>query len=569
MNQEIAKILHEMSVLMEMKGVEFKPHALEKAAYNIESLEEDVFDIYKKGGIKELQKIPGVGRSIAEKIEEYIKTKRVKEHMALKKKIPVDVEELSGVEGIGPKHILELYKKLGIKNKNQLESAAKKGRVAKIPGFGEKTEKNILRSIRFLRKSHGRFLLGSVMPIVESIIEKLDKVSGVQKVDFAGSIRRMQETVGDLDILVISKNPSKVMDAFVTLPEVRAVYSKGKTRSSVRLKMGMDADLRVVPPESFGSALQYFTGDKYHNVKLRQIAIKKGYKLNEYGLYKGKKLVAGKTEEEIYKKLGLQFMPPELRTNTGELDAAAKKKIPSVVGYGDVRGDLQIQTDWTDGEDSIEDMAKKAKEQGLSYLCITDHTKTLAMTGGCDEKKLLRQLKAIDKAQKKVKGVKILKGAEVNILKDGTLDIEDKVLAKLDVVGAAVHTSFGLPRKMQTARIIKAMENPNVDIIFHPTGRIIHKREAYDLDMDEIFKAAKRTKTVLEINAFPDRLDLKDEYIRKAVQMGIKFSISTDAHSMEHIEYLKYGIAQARRGWCTKHDIINTHDWREMLKLLK
>ena len=585
MNQNLAKILREISVLLEIKGVEFKPQAYEKVAHSIEMLEEDVKDIYQKGGLKALEEISGVGRGIAEKIEEYIKNRRIKDHALLKKEIPVDIDELSTVEGVGPKMILRLYEELKIKTRDQLEKAARAGKLRGLEGFGQKTEENILRSIDFLKKEHGRFILGFVMPEMRAIVEKIRKVPGVERAEFAGSIRRMQETVGDLDILVISKKPSLAMDFFVTMPEVAAIYAKGNTKSSVRLKMGMDADLRVLPPESFGAALQYFTGDKYHNVQLRQIAIKQGYKLNEYGLYKGKKLVAGRTEEEIYEKLGLAWMPPELRTNGGELVAALRPVrqacgeqaqgkpdgLPKLVEYGDLMGDLQIPTDWTDGENSIREMAEAAKKQGLKYICITDHTKTLAMTGGSDEKKLLRQMAAIDEVNRKFKGsgFKVLKGAEVNIMKDGTLDINDETLAKLDVVGASVHSNFNMPEKDMTARIIRAMENPNVDIIFHPTGRVIKRREAYKVNMDELLKSAKRTKTVMEIDAFPDRLDLKDEYIRKAVELGVKLAIDSDAHSVAHFSYLEFGVAQARRGWAEKSDIINTRDWQEMLKQLK
>ncbi len=337
----------------------------------------------------------------------------------------------------------------------------------------------------------------------------------------------------------------------------------------VRLKNGMDADLRVVPDKSFGAALQYFTGDKRHNITLRTLAEKRGLKLNEYGLWRGRKLVAGRTEEEIYKALRMEVPPPEIRSDSGEIEAALNYKIPRLVGYGDVRGDLQVQTDWTDGSNSIEEMAEEAEKLGREYIAITDHTKSLAMTGGADEKKLLRQMAAIDKIQKKFPKIKILKGAEVNILKDGSLDIEDAVLAKLDVVGIAVHSHFNLPRAEQTRRIIKAMQNKHADILFHPTGRLIQRREAYDLDMDEIIKAAKATGTVLEIDAYPDRLDLKDEYVKKAVESGVKLSIDTDAHAKNHLHYLELGIAQARRGWAKKSDIINTRPWREMLKLLK
>lgn len=581
-NYNLAKILREISVLLEMKGVDFKPQAYEKAAHSIEMLEQDVREIYREGNVKALEEIPGVGKGIAERIEEYLKTHRIKDYDKLKKQIPVKIDELSSIAGVGPKVILRLYKELGIKTRVQLEKAAKEGKLEKIEGFGKKTEENILRSIGFLKKEQGRFILGFIMPQIRAIVEKIKKVDGVEEVEFAGSIRRMQETVGDLDILVISQKPSKAMEFFISMPEVEAVYSTGNTKSSVRLKMGMDADLRVLPPESFGAALQYFTGDKYHNIQLREIAIKQGYKLNEYGLFRtsrslasgsrsraSREMVAGRTEEEIYNKLGLEWIPPEIRTNSGELEVASRGELPNLIDYDELKGDLQVQTDWTDGDHSIQEMAEAAKKQSLEYICITDHTKSLAMTGGNDENGLLKEMAEIDKIQKNVSGIKILKGAEVNIMKNGSLDIDDKTLAKLDVVGAAVHSHFNLSEKDQTERIIRAMENPNVDIIFHPTGRVIQRREAYKVDIGALLKSAKQTKTIMEINAYPDRSDLKDEYIRKAVNAGVKLSIDSDAHSVHHFQYLEYGIAQARRGWCEKKDIINTRSWQEMLRLLK
>lgn len=593
-NGEIAKIFGEMAVLLEMKGVAFKPRAYEKVTDIISFLAEDVKDIYKEGGLKALEDIPGVGAGIAERIEEYIKTGRIEDYDKLKKELPVNIEELRAIEGVGPKMIFKLYKKLGIKNLDQLEKAAKAGKIRNITGFGEKIEEKILKSIGFVKSSSGRLILGFNMPIFRAILEKIKKVEGVQIAEFAGSVRRMQETVGDLDILAISTKPSKVMDFFVSMPEVEAVHEHGPTKSSVRLKIGIDADLRVLPPKSFGSALQYFTGDKYHNIRLREIAIKQGYKLNEYGLFKlwksSRSLASGDyTEEEIYKKLGFEWIPPEIRTNHGELEAAFRQghsklsKLPKLIDYDDLRGDLQIQTNWTDGEHSIQEMAEAAQKMGLEYICITDHTKSLAMTGGSDEKKLLKQTIAIDEINREFKslkperpsgprvftGFKVLKGAEVNIMKDGSLDINGETLAKLDVVGAAVHSNFNMSEVDMTRRIIKAMENPNVDIIFHPTGRIINRRPAYLVNIEELLKTAKRTKTVMEIDAFPDRLDLKDEYIRKGVEMGVKFSIDSDAHSTKHFSYLEYGIAQARRGWAEKADVINTRDWQEMLKLLK
>lgn len=568
-NREIAKILYEIAILLEMKEVAFKPRAYEKAAHSVEALSDNIGDIYKKGGLKALEDIPGIGQSIAEKIGEYIKTKHVKEHIRLKKQVPVDVEGLASVEGIGPKMILKLYKKLGIKNREQLEKAAAKHILSKKGVLGEKTEENILRAIGFLKKEHGRYILGEIMPIAKTILERVRALPEVESVEFAGSLRRKQETVGDLDFIAFSSKPAEVIKKFLKFPEVEHVYSKGEHKALVRLDTDTDSDISVVSSQSMGAALIAWTGDKQHNIALRTLAEKKGWLLNDYGLWKGKKLLASKTEEEVYKKLGMDWIPPEIRNDSGEIEAALEGKLPKLVGYGDLKGDLQVQTDWTDGSASIKEMAEAAKAMGLEYILITDHTKSLAMTGGSDEKRLRKQMAEIDKIQKQVSGIKILKGAEVNIMKDGTLDIDDETLAMLDVVGAAVHSNFNMSEKDMTVRIIRAMENPNVDIIFHPTGRIIQRRDAYKLDMDAILKAAKRTKIVIEINAFPDRLDIKDEYIRKAVAMGIKLSIDSDAHAPSHFQYLEYGIGQARRGWAEKKDVINTRSWQDMLKQLK
>ncbi|MEK7464692.1 MAG: DNA polymerase/3'-5' exonuclease PolX [Patescibacteria group bacterium] len=569
-NQDIARIIHEIAVYLEMQEIAFKPRAYEKVADIIDGLEESVSEIYKRDGLKALQEIPGVGASIAEKIEEFLKTGRLKYYEELKKKIPVDLESFSGVEGLGPKGILKLYKKLGVKTLGDLESTAKAGKISKLEGFGKKSEENILKGIEFVKTSGGRIILGYAMPQVREIESQLNRLKGVEKLVVAGSVRRRKETIGDIDMLVISDNSKFVMDYFISMPEVLRVFAHGDTKSAIKLKSGLDVDLRVVPKESYGAALNYFTGSKNHNIALRELAIKKGYKLNEYGLFKGGKQVAGDSEESIYLALGLVYIEPEIRENTGEVEAAKKRELPSLIGYGDLRGDLQIQTNWTDGANSIEEMAKAAMARGLEYIVITDHTKRLAMMGGLDEKKIQLQWKEIDKVNAKLKGkIKILKGSECDILKDGSMDLRDDVLAKLDVVGASVHSYFNLSRDEQTHRIKKAIENPNVDIVFHPTGRMINKREAYDVDMDEIIKSAKRTKTVLEIDAFPDRSDLKDEYIRKCVESGVKMSIDSDAHSVTHLPYLEYGIAQARRGWAEKKDIINTQSVDKMLKSLK
>jgi DNA polymerase (family 10) len=574
-----------MAEFLEMEEVAFKPRAYEKAALSVEALKKNIKEIYKKGGIKALEEIPGIGKGIAERIEELFKTGKISDYEKFKKKMPINIRELTSIEGIGPKIVKILYKKLKIKNIKDLKKAAKAGRLKNLPHFGEKLEQKILKGIEFHDKSKGRFLLGKALFAARTIKKKLQKLPEVEKIEFAGSLRRWKETIGDIDMLAASKNAKKVMDYFANMPEVSHIYAKGKTKTMARLNLGIDADLRVVGIKSFGSALQYFTGNKNHNIRLRKIAIKKRCKLNEYGLFKNQqndklkfknkpwKQIAGDSEKEIYNKLGMDWVPPEIRRNDGEIEAAQKHKLPKLVKLNDIKGDLQVQTNWTDGENSILEMAEEAKKIGYEYIVITDHTKSLAMTGGSDEKKLLRQMKEIEKANRSLKvaghAFKVLSGAEVNILKDGSLDISNEILKKLDFVGAAVHSYFHLPKKEQTNRLIKAMRNPHVDIIFHPTGRVLHRRPEIELDINEILKAAKQTKTFLEINAFPDRLDLKDEYIRLAKEKGIKFAINTDAHSINHLHFMEFGVSQARRAWCEKKDIINTLSLKKFLELIK
>ncbi len=571
-NQEIAKILYEISEYLEMEDVAFKPRAFEKAGIVIENLEEDISEIYKKGGLKELEEIPSVGKAISKIIEDLIKTNKSKYYERLKKKTPVKLGELTAIEEVGPKTIKKLYKNLGIKNLKDLEKAAKAGKIHKLKDFGEKTESNILQGIEFLKKSGDRFILGFIMPDIRKIEQRIRGFPGVRKVVAAGSIRRMKETIGDGDLLVTvssSRAAKKVSDFFINMLEVVHVYTHGPTKSSIRLRNNMEFDLRVVPEESFGAALQYFTGSKSHNIALRKIAMKKGLKLNEYGLFRGKKQVAGKNEEEIYKKLGLEYIEPELRTDTGEIKAAQKNKLPRIIKYNELEGDLQMHTTWSDGINSIEEMAKEAMKLGLKYIVITDHTKGLPMSRNLDEKGLAKQGKEIDKINKKLKNFKILKGTETNIMKDGRVDIRDEALKKLDVVGTAIHLNFKMPKKQMTERIIKAMKNPNVDILFHPTGRVLNHRPGYELDMEKIIKVAKETKTVLEIDAYPNRLDLKDEYARIAKTEKVKLSIDSDAHSIQRLRYLEFGIAQARRGWVEKKDVINAWPVEKMLKFLK
>lgn len=569
-NFEIAKILYNIAAYLEMGDEQFKPRAYEKAARSIEALTEDASEIYKRGGIKALMEIPGVGERIAEKIEEMVLTGKLEYYEKLKKKIPVDIEKLTSIEGMGPKRVKTLYKKLKIETVEDLEKAAKGGKIQKLEGFGGKSEQAILKGIEFFKRSKGRFILGFVLPTLRDIEERLRNLSEVKKVNIGGSTRRMKETIGDADFLVVSDRPEKVMDFFTTMPDVVHVYGKGPTKSMVKLNTGLDADIRVVPEKSYGAALQYFTGNKDHNIALRKIAIDKGWKLSEYGIFdKHDKQIAGNTEECVYEKLGLKWMPPELRENTGEIEAAMKNKLPKLIEYDSLKGDLQIQTKWTDGANSIKEMGEEAKKLGLEYIAITDHTKRNAFVGGLDEEKIRRQMKEIEKVTENITGIRILSGSEVDILKNGKLDISDDVLEDLDVVGASVHSSFNLPKTEQTERIIKAMENENVDILFHPTGRLIQEREPYDVDIEKIIQTAKDTGTILEINAFPNRLDLKDEHIKLAVKAGVKFSIDSDAHNVNQMHYLEFGIAQARRGWAETKDVVNTRNVKEFLKMIK
>ena len=572
-NQEIAKIFYKIAIYLEMEDAPFKPFAYEKAALSLETLADDVEDIYKQGGIRDLKEIPGVGESIAEKIAEYLKTGKINDYERFKKKMPVEIEELSAVEGIGPKIIKDLYKRLKIKNLKDLEKAARAGKIRNLPHFGEKTEQNILQGIEFLKRNTGRFLLGEILPKVYEIIENLKNLKEVKKISPAGSVRRMKETIGDVDILITSSNPKKVIDYFISLPDIVKIWGQGPTKASIRLKEGFDVDLRVLPEKQFGSALQYFTGSKEHNIALRKIAIDKGFKLNEYGVFKGKKMIAGKTEEEVYGVLGLPYIEPELRENTGEIEAALENKLPKLVGYKDIQGDLHVHSDWDGGANSIEEITEAAQEMGYQYIGIADHTKFLRIKHGLNERQLAEQRKEIDKLNSKFyilnSKFRVLQGCEANIMADGPIDIEDEALAKLDYVIAGVHSQMKMSKGEMTKRIIKAMENPNVDIISHPTGRIIQKRDEYEIDFDKILEVAKKTGTILEINSFPNRLDLKDSNIRKAVAAGVKLIINTDSHHLDHLRFIKLGISQARRGWAEKKDVVNTQPLEKLLKFFK
>ncbi len=464
-----------------------------------------------------------------------------------------------------------------------MEKAAKEHKIALLSRFGAKTEKNILEGIEFVKRSHGRFLLGEILPKVKEVGEKLSALKEIKKLDTAGSIRRRKETIGDVDFLAVVGDPEKpvyakasagkIMDFFVSLPGIVKVWGKGATKSSVRLKEGFDMDIRVVSLKQYGSALQYFTGSKEHNVALRKIAIDKGLKLNEYGLFRGKKMIAGKTEEEIYKELGMAWIPPELREDRGEIEASIKGSLPELIELKDIKGDLHVHSDWDGGANSIEELAKVAIAMGYEYIGISDHTKFLRIENGLDEKQLEKRNEHIDKLNKKLQvssyKFQVLKGCEANIMADGSIDINDKTLAKMDFVIAGVHSQMKMKREQMTQRVVKAMKNPHVDIISHPTGRILKRRDEFQIDFDKILKVAKETGTILEINAYPERLDLDDINIKKAKDMGVKMVINTDAHHKDQLRYMEYGVSQARRGWAEKKDIINCWGLDKLLEFLK
>ena len=572
-NQELAKILYEIGSYLQANEIAFKPYAYKKASYVLEQLEEDVEGIYKRGGVKELEKISGVGKNIAEKIEEYLKTGKIKYYQDIKKKFPLNLGEILKVEGLGVKKAKVLFEKLKIKNLKDLEQKAKAGKIRTLEGFGIKTEENILKGIAFLKKSKGRFLLAEILPKVKEVVGNFKQLKEVQKIAIAGSVRRRKETIGDIDILVVSKNPKKIMDFFVSQPGIVKIWGNGLKKSSVKMKAGFDIDIRVVPEKSYGAALQYFSGSKDHNIALRKIALEKGLKLNEYGVFRNNQYIAGKTEESVYKMLGLQWIYPEIREDRGEIQAGLKGDLPKLVELRDIKGDLHCHSSWNGGQHSIKAMADMAIFLGYAYLGISDHTKFLRIENGLDEKQLTEQRKEIDKLSSKFNSqnskFKILQGCEANILNNGSVDIKDSALEKLDYVIAGVHSSLKMPKEEMTNRIIIAMKNPHIDIIAHPTGRLLGKRAAYNLDIEKILRVAKETNTILEINSFPQRLDLNDINIKRAIEIGVKLIINSDAHQTNQMKSMEFGVYQARRGWAEKKNILNTFSLSKLLNHFK
>lgn len=563
-NRAIAAMFNDIGDMLEIKDESpFRITAYRRAARALEDMGEDIAVIAGRG---ELLKIPGIGKGTAEKIQEFLQTGSCKYYDELRASLPAGITTLMSVPEVGPKTAMMLNEKLRITTIEELEKAAQEGLIRKLPRMGAKTEENILKGIALIRRTKDRQPIGRVLPQAQEILDALRGLSDVKEIALAGSLRRMKETIGDVDIVVTSAKADAVMDTFTTLPRVKQVLAKGPTRSSVILDSGVQADVRVVEPESFGAALQYFTGSKDHNVKVRERAVRKGLKINEYGVFrvKDERRVAGKTEEDVYEAVGLPWIPPEVRENQGEIELADRGKLPTLISLKDIRGDLQMHTRWSDGSENVEEMARAARERGYEYIAITDHSQSLKFVGGVTIDELRENVKTCKKVSDKV-GIAVLLGTECDIFPDGRLDYPDEVLAELAVVVCSVHSRFGMGREEMTARIIKAMDNPHVDIIGHPTGRVLGQRDPYELDMDRLIEAAKRTNTALEINASPDRLDLSDIHARMARERGVRLVISTDAHSRYELRFMEYGIAVARRAWVEPKDVLNTLSLKQLM----
>ncbi|GAB4112458.1 MAG: DNA polymerase/3'-5' exonuclease PolX [Candidatus Caldatribacteriota bacterium] len=568
-NLELSRIFEQIAKILKVKDENpFKIRAYEKVALVLENLPIDLETIYQQGGLND---IPGVGEGIAKKIEEFITTGKMEYYEKLKESIPAGVIKLLDIPEIGPKTAKLLYEQLKVDNLEKLEEAVKQHKIKDLPGMGEKSETNILRGIELYKSSKERVPLGLALPLAEEIIEVLSKLRETERISFAGSLRRKKETVGDIDILVTSQNPESIMKTFVSLPQVREILAEGPTKSSIITKDDIHIDVRVVEPKSFGAALQYFTGSKAHNIKLRELAVKKNLKINEYGIFDsitGKRR-GGKEEEEIYQALNLSFIPPELREDSGEIKAAQENKLPKLIEKSQIKGDLHLHTTWSDGMHSIREMAEAAKRRGYQYIAITEHSQSLKFAGGLTEQRLKEQIEEVYNLNRELKDFTILTGIEVDIKSNGSLDFSDEILSKLDVVIAAIHSGFKQESKINTERIIKAMQNKYVNIIAHPTGRLIGYREAYELDMERIMQVASETGTILELNAHPERLDLNEIYCRLAKEKGVQIAIQTDAHSIEGLAMMDFGLAIARRGWLENRDILNVLPLDKLMERLQ
>lgn len=570
-NADIADMLNEMANLLEIDGANpFRVRAYRQAALTIATMPRPLADMVEQG--ENLTDLPGIGESIAAKIEEIVRTGKLDQLEEERSHIPPQLTELLRVPSLGPKRASVLYKELGITSLEQLKQAAQEQRIRQVKGFGPKLEQTILKDIEQAQQYQRRYLWAEAAQIARPLVEYLRANDRVKRVDVAGSYRRGLETVGDLDILAIGTTDTPdpaIGEYFVRYPSVKEVISRGDTRSTAVLASGMQVDLRVMPAESYGAAMIYFTGSKTHNIHLRQIALDKGLKLSEYGLFRGEERVAGATEQEVYRTLGLDYITPELREDRGEIEAAAQGQLPHLVTLEDIRGDLQAHSKASDGVNTIEEIALAARALGYAYVTITDHSRRLRVARGLDPRQVREQMNEIDRLNARLENITILKGAEVDILKDGSLDLPDDLLGDLDIVVCSVHSSFNLSKEQQTERIIRAMDNPHFNILAHPTGRRLGERQPYEVDMERLMLAALERGCYMEINSQPDRLDLNDTHAHMAKTLGLKLAISSDAHRADDLSVLQYGVMQARRGWLEPEDVLNTRDWPELQRLLR
>jgi DNA polymerase (family 10) len=567
-NQDIVRIFNDIADLLEIKGENpFRIRAYRRAALNIESLTKDVAAIPKE----ELTEVPGIGQDLAGKIEEYVKTGKVRAYEDLKKDVPEGLGVLLSVPSLGPKTAKLLSDKLKVKNLEDLERLAREHKLSGLPGIKEKTEENILKGIEMLKRGMERQPLGKVFPIANDIVEHLRKRAPVDKISIAGSIRRWKDTIRDIDILTTSRDPKAVMNTFVHMPQVKDVLMHGPTKSSVITGEGIQVDLRVVEENSFGAALAYFTGSKGHNIRLREMAVKAGLKINEYGIFREKddKKIGGEKEEDVYRVLGLSYVPPELREDTGEIEAAAEGRLPHLIEIGDIKGDLHVHTKRSDGSHDFDELIEEARKRGYRYIAITDHSKGLGIARGLSEERLAEEMKEIEAINRRLKGFRLLAGVEVDIRGDGRMDFPDDLLKKMDIVVASIHSGFRQSRQQIMKRMVSAMRNPYVSVIAHPTGRLIGERDPYDVDISELLRIARETGTAIEINAYPLRLDLNDVHAKMAKEMGVRVVISTDTHITSQFNYMSYGVSIARRGWLEKKDVLNTMSYPSLMKALK
>lgn len=563
-NKELADLFEKMADILEFKDENpFKISAYRKASRILGDLIEDIGEVAGRG---ELKKIPGIGEGMAQKIEEYLKTGKVSKYEEVKKEVPDELIAIMGIPGMGPKTLALIHKERGVGNLSQLEKAVEDGSLIGLPGMGEKKVENIKRGIQLLKQSKGRMNLGMAFPVAKRIVETLREKTGSEKIEWAGSLRRMRENIGDIDILATGPDHEKIVHAFTHLPEVKEVLASGETKASIIVEGGLQIDLRVVEEGSYGAAIQYFTGSKGHNIHLRGIARARGIKINEYGVFKGEKKIGGKEEKDVYKALGMVWIEPELREDRGEIEAAREKNLPKLIEESEIKGDFHVHSNWSDGSSSIEEVARAAQKKGYQYVAICDHSKSLKITHGLDESRLLKQMEEIDCLNERMKGFQILKGTEVDILSDGKLDFSDKVMEKLDVVVASVHSGFKQDKERMTRRIIRALENPYIHVLGHPTGRLLGARDPYEVEMDEVMEAAKKYGKALEINAHFERLDLDDIHCRKAKEMGIRVAIGTDSHHLDQMWMMSLGVAVARRGWLETEDVLNALSLKELLK---